>query len=200
MIGLGIDPTDPRSAKGVCAWVAIDLRKRQGLALGELARGRECEELLELIERHQIEAVAVEVARTVYLTERQRGPKATAAITGRLLQQNLLAGRLLRTAESHLPGGIEAAAQRARLGQRVGLQVEEIDAPTWHRALSVRLKRDDKGEAVEEYDAAVERTIRFWLRNWPEGTGPHACDAAGVCLGAFGLGRAKPLTLVQPRG
>ena len=65
MICIGIDPTDPRS-RGPCTY-SVGARKRELIALGTLERGRECDELVEVIERHHVEAVAVEVAREIYL-------------------------------------------------------------------------------------------------------------------------------------
>lgn len=188
MIALGVDPTDPRSRGGVCAFAVIEFvavpstvlgplgqqSARKLKALGTLDRGRECDELCEVISRHHVEAVAVEVALDVYQDAAGKSVKARRAITRALLGQNLLAGELLRTALLWIGIGHGTA------------RVKRIESTDWHRVLGVHLRRNPvTGEPNETYDAAVHRAIQMWLRNWPAESTAHERDAAGVCLGAF---------------
>lgn len=173
MIALGIDPTDPRSKNGVCAFAVIDFmaglplsqQARRLVALGTLERGRECDELCEMLSRRVVEAVAVEVALDIYQDAKGKNVQARRAITRALLGQNVLAGELLRTA-------VLCGVPR----------IKRIESTDWHRALGVHTRTG------ETYDAAVHRSIRLWLRNWPAESTAHERDAAGVCLGAFASG------------
>lgn len=173
MIALGIDPTDPRSKNGVCAFAVIDFmaglplsqQARRLIALGTLERGRECDELCEVLSGHHIEAVAVEVALDIYQDAAGKSTGARRAITRALLGQNVLAGELLRTA-------VLCGMPR----------IKRIESTDWHRAIGVQMR------PCETYDAAVHRSIRLWLRNWPAESTAHERDAAGVCLGAFASG------------
>lgn len=97
---LGIDPSDPEAEGGITGAAALD--GFTPLAIGDLERGRECDEMLEWIERHGITDVAVEVAREVYLDGAHRGAGARISITRALLRQNLLAGALLDRATVRL--------------------------------------------------------------------------------------------------
>jgi hypothetical protein len=191
VICLGVDPTDPRSKRS-CIYSVGDERKRELLALGTLERGRECEELVEVIERHHVEAVAIEYSEEVYFggqKQRQRakqgkGPqenetKRQRELVRALLAQNLLAGQLFERSKQHLT-----------YKQEVVL----IDAPSWRGILGVRLQHDPiTGEPSETYDAAVHRAIRMWIRNWPASSTEHERDATGVWLGAFMAPRAKAI-------
>ena len=188
MIALGVDPTDPRSNGGVCGFAVIEFvtlnpvmgtrdfqQARKLKVIGTLDRGRECDELCEVIDRHHVEAVAVEVALDLYQDAAGKSVKARRAITRALLGQNLMAGELLRTA-------------LLWLGREPGVapRVKRIQSTDWHRVLGVHLRRNPvTGELSETYDAAVRRSIRMWLRNWPAESTAHERDAAGVCLGAF---------------
>lgn len=179
MIGLGVDPTDPTS-KGVCGFAVIRRsptgRTFSRVALGTLDRGRECDELVEIIERHRVELVAVEVALDLFEGS-DKPPQARKAINRALLRQNILAGALLHAARVHM---------RAKLGE-IGVDplVTEIDSATWRSTLMVRRQKHPITGKPEPYDHAVERTIRFWLPDWPRESNVHERDAAGVILGAM---------------
>ena len=179
MIALGVDPTDPSSKGGVCGFAVLDVRARRVKALGSLERGRECEELIEVIERHGIEAVAVEVALELF-ERTDKPPQARRAINRALLRQNLLSGALTVAAQY----GLDAIRPHGR--------VVQIDSATWRSTLGVKLQKHPITGKPEPYDHAVERAIRFWLPDWPRESTVHERDAAGVCLGAFLLTSRTP--------
>jgi hypothetical protein len=166
---LGIDPSDPTCPDPKSGWglISVNGRKLQALACGVLDPGHECDEFESLLVRHAVDVVGVEWAMEVY----QDGPEARKsakaariAITRALLRQNILAGRLLRAAESRVPG-----------------KVHGIEAPRWRKVIGVRQSKS------ETTDAAVKRAIRMHLANWPDQSNAHERDGAGVAI-AIGLG------------
>lgn len=167
---LGIDPSDPEADGGITGAAALD--GFTPIAIGHLERGRECDEMLEWIERHGITDVAVEVAREVYLDGAHLGTGARISITRTLLRQNLLAGALLDRA-------------RVRLGTG---HVHAVEAPVWRRALAVRRSRQ------ETMDAAVARALRLRVPSWPMVSNAHERDAGGVALGIS----ISPMAMAKP--
>lgn len=197
---MGIDPTDPQSAAGVCGFAILDVRADRchvnsahcptgfpwpeivAVSYGTLKRGRECDELCELIDCRQVEAVAIEVAREVYLDGDHKGPAARRAITRALLGQNLLAGALTQTAATHLDGAGHMVPGRG--------QVVQIEAPEWRKRIGVKVPRARTGQRRRTVDSAVEIALRLRVPNWPARSNAHERDGAGAALGAFACGRA----------
>ena len=156
---LGIDPSDPEAEGGVTGGAILE--GFTPIAIGHLERGRECDEMLEWIDRHGVTDVAVEVALDVFRDAEHKGPGARRALTRRLLRANVLAGRLMAYAE-------------IRLGKA---HVHAIDSRRWRKLLGVKVC---KGETT---DHAVARALRLRVPSWPKVSNAHERDGAGVALG-----------------
>lgn len=130
------------------------------VALGTLDAGREAAEMVELVDRYNIERVAIEAPLQPYIGGRAAdgGPGVRRAIVTSLLGVARLAGRLEGRAEA------------------LGLPCSYDDAAAVRSTLGVR----GKGETAIDRDVA--RIVSLRVRGWPKVSNVDERDAAMVAL------------------